>query len=332
MPLYLNYDEKCQNLPGMTLFSDSRLGQWSKQTAIYVSPGVDFDSGVVNVVLWLHGYFVKGAEQLFLKDRSRLREQVLASRKDVVLVAPWLGFGEQGNNAAFYAGVGDLKGGWGESYINQVLDALRPNPAKYLRSNLTLEGLTQYTDTRPLLRLGKLVIACHSGGGAGMRNLVGALGRYTKNLAECWGFDCLYGQRPTDDATFWYNWAIGGNGRPLHIYYGAGTAPQSVKLDLMGQGYANDKGQLRNPEGPDVQRVNVTLAVPNGRPIYDLMGIEDLLDMPAPKRPPTARDNFVAKATDNLIRNTHWPAEGMEFHYAIARDGLRLRLKVSPFL
>jgi hypothetical protein len=333
MPLYLKYEDKHQNLPGMTLFSDSRLGEWSKQTGIYVSPGVDFDTGVVNVVLWLHGFFVHGTEGLFFKDRSKLREQVLAAGKSVVLVAPWLGHGQQGASAAFYAGVGDLKGSWGESYLNQVLNALRPNPAKYARSNLTLAGLTQLADTRPLLRLGKLVIACHSGGGAGMRNLVGALGRYRNNLAECWGFDCLYGQGGAiDDASFWYNWAIGGNGRPLHIYYGSSTVPQSVKLDLMGQGLATAQGALRDPEGPNVQRVNVTLGIPAGRPIYDLMGVDDLLDMPAPRRSRASKTNFVAMAANNLIKNAHWPADPMEMHYGIAREGLRERLKISPFL
>jgi hypothetical protein len=333
MPLYLKSDPKHQNLPGMTFFSDSLLGEWSKQTAVYVAPGVDFDSGVVNVVLWLHGFFVHGTESLFFKDRSKLREQVLASGKSVVLVAPWLGHGQQGASAAFYAGVADLKGSFGESYINQVLHALRPNPAKYARSNLTLDGLVKSTDMRPLLRLGKLVIACHSGGGAGMRNLVGALGRYAKNLTECWGFDCLYGQGGAiDDASFWYNWAIGGNGRPLHIYYGSSTTPQSVKLDLMGQGLATPQGTLRDPEGPNVQRVNVTLGIPAGRPIYDLMGVEGLLDMPAPKRPRGAKDSFVAVAANNLLRNARWPADTGEMHYAIARDGLRERLKASSFL
>jgi hypothetical protein len=333
MPLYLKYEPKHQTLAGMTFFSDSLLGEWSKQTAVYVAPGVDFDTGVVNVVLWLHGFFVKGTEGLFFQDRSKLREQVLASGKSVVLVAPWLGCGEQGASAAFYAGVGDLKGGWGESYLNQVLNALRPNPAKYARSNLTAAGLAQVADTRPLLRLGKLVIACHSGGGAGMRNLVGALGRYRANLAECWGFDCLYGEKAApDDATFWYNWANGSNGRPIHISYGWGTAPQSVKLDLMGQGLATDKGTLRDPEGPNVQRVNVTLGIPAGGAIYDLMGIEDLIDMPAAKRPAAAKLNFVAMAANNVRRNAHWPADSGEMHYAIAREGLRERLKISPFL
>ncbi len=332
MPLYLKYDDKQQNVAGMTYFSDPLLGKWSMDTAIYVSPGVDFDTGVVNIVLWLHGYFVKGAEALFFKDRSKLREQVLASGKSVILIAPWLGYGEQGASQQFYAGVGSLKGGWGENYINQVLDALRPNPAKYARSDLDLAGLIQRTDMRPLLRVGSLVIACHSGGGPGMRNLVSALGRYRKNLAECWGFDCLYGAGAApDDATFWYNWTTGSNGRPLHVYYGSSTAPQSVKLDLMGQGLANQQGSLRDPEGPNVQRLNVTLGIPAGRAIYDLMGIEDLIDMPAAKRPRGVTDNFVGRAANNLLRNAHWPADAMEMHYGIAREGLRERLKTSPF-
>jgi hypothetical protein len=50
------------------------------------------------------------------------------------------------------------------------------------------------------------------------------------------------------------------------------------------------------------------------------------------KRPPAAQNNFVAMAANNLIKNAHWPADAMEMHYGIAREGLRVRLKISPFL
>jgi hypothetical protein len=329
MPLYLKYDDK-QDLPGMTYVSDPLLGKWPKDTGIYIPPGVE-TKGKVNVLLWLHGYYVRNIDQFLHKDDSQVREQILASRKNVILIAPFLGHGEIGASGPFYAGIAEFKGAFGENYINNVLHALAPNPAKYTTSNLTLAGLAQTADTSPLLKLGKLVIACHSGGGAAMRALVGALGKYTANLAECWGFDCLYGEKGIDDATLWSNWAMGSNGRPLYVFYGWSTAAQSVKLDLIGRGVADTNGTLRNPRGPNMQRLNVKLGIPDPRPIRDLMGIADL-DMPAPKRSPAVKSNIAATAASNVRRNANWPADSRETHYAIARDGLLERLKGAAFL
>jgi hypothetical protein len=67
---------------------------------------------------------------------------------------------------------------WGEHYLNEVLAAL----ARF-----------QNPSSPPALDIKNLAIACHSGGGAGMRNLLGTLGKYQPKLKECWGFDCLYG-------------------------------------------------------------------------------------------------------------------------------------------
>jgi hypothetical protein len=329
MPLALNSQDS-QSPPGMTLLSDSTLGQWAKPTGIYVAPGVDFDKGVVNVVLWLHGWFVNDIEKFFKGDRSKVREQVWSSGKNVVLVAPYLGLGYKGGGN--YS-VKDLQGRWGETYLNQVLGslAIMRDPSTYTppwkRKDMSIVGAA----TSPGLRLGKLVIACHSGGGEGMRNLAAALGGYKGNLAECWGFDCLYHANPNlppDDANFWYDWVSKG-GCPVYISYGASTVSQSVKLDLMAQGLATKDGARRDPEGPAVNGVTVELGVPAARSIDALMGLDDILES---ERPPALGNKFAEQMANNVSRNVGWPADLMEMHYRIARDGLLSRLKGASFL
>jgi hypothetical protein len=343
MPLFLNSEEP-QTLPGLTLFSDNRLGQWLKPTSIYVPPGVDFDTGVVIVVIWLHGYFVEKVKDLFATDRSAVRQQVLSSGKPVVLVAPYLGHGHRDKSRPFTFNT-DLTGHWGELCLNQVLGtlALMRDPATYEAgeapwetSNLTLTGLAKAADISPGLRLGKLVIACHSGGGEGMRNLVGSLGRYRTKLAECWGFDCLYREKTKpEDSIFWYEWATGSTGRPLHISFGSSTVSQSVKLHLMGRGLASGEGDKRDPRGGEQKAINVKLGIASARPMDDLMGLDTLLKAPPPPktgRPPAPGSRFVEQAAKNLSNNAGWPADRDAMHYQIARDGLRDRLKAADFL
>ncbi len=169
----------------------------------------------------------------------------------------------------------------------------------------------------------------------GMRRLVGALGRYKGNLAECWGFDCLYGiNAKPDDASFWYDWATGSDGRPVHISYGSSTVVQSVKLDLMARGLANREGGRRDPIGPQVARLKVTLGVPSARTPDDLMGLDALRKAPAPKpgTPQAKGPTFAEQAASNLRKNTVCPADLMDMHYRIARDGLLERLKGASFL
>src|SRR5215471_9883969 len=239
MPLFLAPD-KTPTLAGQTYFSDPLLGQWAKPTGVYLPPAMDIDGGPVDVLLWLHGWYVPDIESFFRSDRSAVREQVLASGKRVILVAPYLGKGYDGKGSTY--SVRALKGRWGEQYLDEVLGALVmiEDPGLY-KAQLKWDDLSllygYQPPTIPKLPLGKLMIACHSGGGEGMRNLVDALGRYKGHLAACWGFDCLYGINASpDDATFWYNWVTGGSARQLYISYGPSTVPQSVKLYLMGEG------------------------------------------------------------------------------------------------
>jgi hypothetical protein len=234
--------------PGVTLFT-KRTARCIKPTAVYFPPRHAESSKKLDVVLWLHGYYVKDHKFLFHGDPARIREQVRDSGKDVVLIAPFLGYEYSlGDSVAGNYSVNDLATPkWGERYLDQIIAAI----SKFQ---------TPDAEPPPLLQIGKLVIACHSGGGNGMRNLVGSLGKYQSNLAACWGFDCLYGAHANpDDATFWYQWLSGPNASALEIIYGPSTLPQSVKLHLMGRGLATADGNRAEPSRPAVNNLSVSI-------------------------------------------------------------------------
>lgn len=112
-----------------TLFS---TGTCMMPTGVYLPPKHLDTTNALNVVIWLHGWDVKSKEFLFHGDRARVRDTVLKSTKDVVLIAPWLGhkygvYDKDGNLTEVKGSlrVDDLgKGKWGENYLNEVLDGL----------------------------------------------------------------------------------------------------------------------------------------------------------------------------------------------------------------
>jgi hypothetical protein len=343
MPLFLR-PESPQKAPGQTYYSDPPAGGgWLRSTGIHVPPQVDFRGGIVNVLIWLHGYYVKGIEQFFAGDSSQVREQVNAANRNVILIVPYLGDGEMDRKQSTYD-LSFIQGRWGETFLRQVLDALAVGhmPDGYIppwkRKDLSLLGPAQASAMAPALRLGKLIIGCHSGGGQAMRALVGALGRYQANLAECWGFDCLYGANASpDDASFWYRWVRADDRRSLYVSFAASTAAQSIKLYLLGQGWIAESGMRRLPEGTEQGNLRVWLGgVPEAKlNIDNLIGLNDLLRVSASK--PGDADqlgsHFADQAGTNLVKNVHWPAGKMlDVHYAVARDGLFARLKNANFL
>jgi hypothetical protein len=298
MPCELEKDD-VKTFPGLTLFSKSR-STCMKPTGVYLSPKHLDTKKALDVVLWLHGWYVKNHKHLFHSDEARVRQQVLSSSKDVVLIAPFLGQKFEKDDDGDYD-VSDLKTAkWGEQYLNEVLKAL----ARFLNPSSPHD-----------LDIKNLAIACHSGGGAGMRNLVGTLGKYQPKLKECWGFDCLYGESPIpDDATFWYQWMLGKDARPLHIVYGPSTLPQSVKLDLMGRGKATPKGNKADPPGRKISDLHVSIGHYEAFPFMGQMVkvksidalVDELMTRPPPRgtrptKPTQPKDgDFVEQAANNL--------------------------------
>lgn len=316
--------------PGTTLFT-KRLAPGMKPTAVYLPPTHHAEATKLDVVIWLHGFYVKDHEFLFLHDPAKLREQVRDSGKDVVLIAPFLGYehAEGGKFVGNYS-VKDLaEETWGERYLNEILGAL----AKFLGAGAT---------SMPQLQIGKLIIACHSGGGNAMRNLVGSLGKHQSQLKACWGFDCLYGANAKpDDATFWYQWLSGQDDRALEIVYGPSTLPQSVKLDLIGRGLATTDGDRQQSQRPALKHLKVsvghydtfaplggTTRVDEFDPAFvDRFMIPQVADRPPLHDAPRPQQGeFLKHAIANVRRAFPFPED---IHYMIARGGFFKRLKNS---
>jgi hypothetical protein len=323
-------EDAATTFPGLTLFS-KQAAPCLKPTAVYFPRKFPASNLALDVVLWLHGFYVKDHKFLFHGDPAQVREQVRNANKDVVLIAPFLGY-EYVENKKFAGdySVDDLKAAkWGERYLDDVL-----------------KGIARFHDANapPALTIRNLVIACHSGGGSGMRNLVGSLGKYQPALKACWGFDCLYGANATpDDATFWFRWASGKDGRPLDIVFGPSTLPQSVKLNLMGRGIATPEGDRASPRRPQVDDLHVSIGHYDAYPAFGQMVkvndldpgfVDDVMMPPPPKGAPPRHPRkpppgeFVQQAADNLSAKLAFPAE---IHYVIARTGFLSRLSNLHF-
>jgi hypothetical protein len=272
--------------------------------------------------VYLHGFYVQ-PDRLFLfnSDPTRARQQVLNSGKDVVLIAPFLGYMDK-NKAGAWVGAYDWKdlgaAGWGERYLNQVL--------------LLLARTRKPGATTPL-GVKNLVIAAHSGGGKSMRNLVDTLGAYRPLLRECWGLDCLYHTKNKDDmrdddSVFWLQKLLDDNDFILRVYFGPSTIDQSVKLFLMGRGLATSEGKsaflpavdrnLRVVIGAE-KTVSATGAVVNNaiRAAYDDAEWERMLAL-APRS-----STFVGKVA-SVVEQNHKFQFGA--HYIIARLGFLFAL------
>jgi hypothetical protein len=337
MPCELKED-KVTKFSGTTLFSKGKCT--GMPTGVYIPPKHLDTTNPVNVVIWLHGWEVKNIEFLFNGDPARARDTVLKSTKDVVLIAPFLGhkYGVyvDGNLTEVKGSLStdDLgEGKWGENYLDEVLNAL----ARFQNSK------KDPPEKKPLpILIKNLVIACHSGGGTGMRNLVRTLGKYQPKLKQCWGFDCLY---DSVDATFWSQRMSGPDACPLWIFYGPSTLPQSVKLDLIGRGKADLKGNKADPPGPKIKDLHVIHShyeayATSGQSAVD-EAVDRILSAPPPtppplhrgKHPPTpakAKDgDFVKQAADKMRA---YYAFQDDVHYFIAKYFFLTQLRNAAFL
>lgn len=122
-----------------------------------------------------------------------LREEVNASAKNVILVAPTLGPRSQAGSL--------IKPGGFDAYLDQVMAALSAYGPYRKRQSPSV---------------GQIILACHSGGGLPMRQIALSKEKYAANIRECWGFDCTYNR---DDDNDWATWAKTDPSRNLYIYY-----------------------------------------------------------------------------------------------------------------
>lgn len=316
--------------PGTTLYSTGKC--MGKLTAVYLPPK-HLATDAVDVVIWLHGMEVDNIKTFFNNNQARVRDTVLKSTKDVVLIVPWLGYkywvpatATVKKHAEGSLSVDEMgKGKWGENYLDEVLNGL----AQFQNSK---KDASEKKDKPPPILIKNLVIACHSGGGTGMRNLVGTLGKHQPKLKECWGFDCL---NDSVDATFWSQRMSGPDACPLWIFYGPSTLPQSVKLDLIGRGKADLKGNKADPPGPKIKDLHVVHSHYEAYLVSQAAvdeAVDTILSRPLPTPPPPtkAKDgDFVKEAADKMRANYAFPDD---VHYFIAKYFFLTQLRNADFL
>lgn len=200
-------EDKASPVGGTTLYGKEGC---MRDTGVFV-PNIAALGGTVDVILWLHGWYVgssKDGLQPAKAHDNALRESVLASKKNVVLVFPWLG--KQTHSGEGTLTIGDLgQGGGCKRYLEQVMAALTDWHVETF-----IAGEVGQTGRPPAFQVGKLAIGCHSGGGDLMRAATGALGDLTSSLTECWGYDCLYASGATYES-----WARPLAARGVKIYF-----------------------------------------------------------------------------------------------------------------
>jgi hypothetical protein len=285
-------EDTSSKVDGLTLHSKG----YGRATAVYLPRRELLAASSLDVMIWLHGYYVDQMPDI-LKEYAvnnpdgngdpRLKQSVKATGKDLVIVAPFLGKVPYGPSkkerdeavtdpkkaevvkaklaakkaaADRYATVeADLgKGTAGFDFLNDVLDALAAHHAKARATGTT--GTTSGAPKPARPKLGKLYIACHSGGGDGMLALVGSLGGYKPNLKECWGFDCIY-------SAFYDSTARAQPDIKFYLYFGRGS-DFSLTYDL----YLKKYGQFYSDKRPAPGLDRLFLAPATGSQV---MGADD---------------------------------------------------------
>ena len=197
--------------PGYTCYVHIKTGIHNKQlniTGIY-APSSFNPSQPVDVLLYLHGmtatfpgFCAKIAEYWSLvelpKYDLRIREEVNAAGKNILLIAPWLGAlpnaEENKNNIGINGGL--------DSYLQKVLDAVNEYVVK------------RRFKTSPI-QFNNIILSAHSAGGVLMRKIAIANNPvYGSKVIECWGFDSLY-----EGPSLWNRWAAANNSKRLFLYY-----------------------------------------------------------------------------------------------------------------
>jgi hypothetical protein len=202
--------------PDKSCYLDIRLGS---EGGLKPMTGVFFPKGYqakpeIDVIVYFHGHRierknVKESIDAYWNKKYApyfpLREELNASAKNVVLIAPTLGPRSQPGWL--------LRKGGLDRYLDQILAALRVH-GPHKGSGVAIRNI---------------VLASHSGGGTAMRYTALYGGKYTANIRECWGFDCLY------DGAAAANWSSFAKAHPkskLYFYwYDGKTLPQVRALE-----------------------------------------------------------------------------------------------------
>lgn len=205
-----------------TLYVNISLGGESPakpMTGIFIPTGYQWRA-TIDVILYLRGHHKSNPRETIKEYWNQqksphwaFREGINNSGKNVILIAPTLGPASQTGRLVSPGGF--------DRYLEQVLAALSTHLFQLRRSP----------------DIGNIILACHSGGGYPMRQLATARQRYTAQIRECWGFDCLYN---SGDEQIWLNWAKQRPTSKLYIHYGnGGTAKRSENLKRLAHNLPN---------------------------------------------------------------------------------------------
>ena len=201
--------------PAVTFYVNIPLGKEKParpMTGIFVPEGYQVQPQI-DLIVYLQGYrylypsmSIDGYWSIHQKPFWPLRLGVNLSLKNVILVAPTLGPRSEGGSL--------IEPGGFDAYLDQVCLALMEHGP--------------YRTARQQPMIGNIILACHSGGGYPMRQVVLTSQRYSSNIRECWGFDCLYDD--DDLVATWADWAWFHPDSKLYIYYLSDTEDNSKQL------------------------------------------------------------------------------------------------------
>src|SRR5262245_61307713 len=182
-------------------------------------------AAAVNIIVYFHGHIIdvcktlptpfskKGIEYYWGTPFFKcLRDELDASQTDAILIAPTFVQKLGDGNAATYGNL-NAKG-----KLDFLID----------------ESLTKLKESKDLpakAEAGKIILAGHSAGGLPMLRILEAKNSLKSNIAECWGFECLYW-----DTGGWQDWLADNSSKQFRHFRQPGA--QSARIKTL-KGHAN---------------------------------------------------------------------------------------------
>ena len=205
------------------------LGDAKSMTGIFI-PEKYCALPQVDLIVFLHGFKLRSHHPTFSIDtywtlpKFRLRDEVNASGKNVILVAPTLGPQNQEGSLT-------CSGGF-DRFLERVVEALK------LRGPYASQPVT------PTIR--NIILASHSGSGNVMRAIAMGKDASVAKIQELWAFE----PSSMGSAAIWKTWAAPPQKAKLFIYFRSGNAGEALCKGLK-------VGSMTRP-GPVVCTTNIT--------------------------------------------------------------------------
>lgn len=284
-------------LPGTTLYLKIDLGKSNYPldfTGVYIPAAFDA-AKPVDVVLYLHGmtHAFPGSNakmNIYWNAHNaqydlRLREEVEASGRNVVFVAPSLGKSPNASSNLLSSISDGL-----DRYLNTVKQALH-------------ERVVQPRFPGRTVDFRAVILCAHSAGGQQMRMIATAKNPiYGPRIAECWGFDSLYGGMRK-----WLGFAEKNKDKKLYIYYLTSTQKNALYMKSKSSRLSNiviSRSTARNhymvPKEHLLQRLQQMSVAQLESELYDTESSEDF------------EDSFSHVADEMLMEAEALPTDALE--------------------